>query len=100
MNLVQSILIYFIAPVLSLITILIIAQVILSWLVSFNIMNLRNPLMANIYYTLNKFVEPILKPIRSIIPSVGGLDFSPIIAFFILQWLQGFVVPSLYKMLG
>ena len=59
---------------------LIFAQVIMSWLVSFGVVNLRNPAVSQIYHLINRFVNPILEPIRKIVPSFGGLDFSPIIA--------------------
>jgi len=96
----QSLLAYFISPILSLIVILIFAQVILSWLVGFGIVNLRNPLMSSIYHGINRFVEPILRPFQKIIPPMGGLDLSPIAALLAIQWLNGFVVPKLYTMLG
>jgi YggT family protein len=100
MNIAQSILIYFISPVLSLIVILIFLQVILSWLVGFGIINLRNPMMASFYHSINRFVDPVLAPFRKIIPPMGGLDLSPIAALLAIQWLNGFIVPKIYAMLG
>lgn len=100
MSILQSILVYFISPVLSLIVILIFVQVILSWLVGFGIVNLRNPMMASIYNAISRFVDPILEPFRRIIPPMGGLDLSPIAALLAIQWLNGFVVPKIYTMLG
>lgn len=100
MSIAQSILAYFISPALSLIVILIFLQVILSWLVGFGIVNLRNSMMASIYHGINRFVEPILAPFRKIIPPMGGLDLSPIAALLALQWLNGFVVPKLYTALA
>lgn len=96
----QSLLAYFISPILSVIVILILAQVILSWLVGFGIVNLRNPLMANIYHGINRFVAPILRPFQKIIPPMGGLDLSPIAALLVIQWLNGFVVPAMYTALA
>lgn len=100
MNLLQSILVYFVSPVLTLIVILIFVEVIFSWLIAFNIMNLRNPMMAQIYNTVRAIVRPILEPIRRIVPSIGGLDLSPIIALLLIQWINGYVVPSLYTLFG
>ena len=100
MSIAQSILVYFISPVLSILVILIFAQVILSWLVGFGIVNIRNPLMSSIYNGIQRFVEPILRPFQKIIPPMGGLDLSPIAALLALQWLNGFVVPKLYTMLA
>jgi len=53
----QSILIYFVAPALSLLIFMIFAQVILSWLLAFNIINLKNPIVAQIYYGLEKILN-------------------------------------------
>ena len=100
MNLLQSILIYFVSPVLSFLVILIFVQVILSWLVSFGVVNLRNPIMRQIYYTVEALTKPIMSPIQRIIPPMGGLDFSPIVALLLIQWLNGYVVPSMVNAVG
>ena len=95
----QSILIYFVAPALSLMIFMIFAQVILSWLLAFNIINLKNPIVAQIYYALEKILGPIYRPIRNVMPSMGGLDLSPIILLFAIYWIRDFVVMSkLYPM--
>jgi len=100
MTLAQSLIVYFISPVLGVIIFMIIVQIIMSWLIQFNVINIRNQLVSTIYYMLSRFVEPILAPIQRIIPSFGGLDLSPIVAILALQWLQGFVLPKLYMALG
>lgn len=101
MTLLQSILAYFIAPVLSLLIFMVFAQVILSWLLAFNIINLRNPMVAQIYHALEKILAPIYRPIRNILPSVGGLDLSPIIVLFATYWLRDYVVmQSLFRLFG
>ncbi len=100
MNLLQSILIYFVSPILSFLVILIFVQVILSWLVSFGVVNLRNPIMRQIYYTVEAITKPIMAPVQRVIPSFGGLDFSPIIALLVIQWLNGYVVQSIVRSLG
>lgn len=88
----QSILLYFVAPALSVLIFMIFAQVILSWLLAFNIINLRNPMVAQIHYGLEKVLGPIYRPIRNVLPSMGGLDLSPIILLFALYWVKDFVV--------
>lgn len=100
MTFTQSLLIYFIKPILSLLFWLIIIEVILSWLVAFNIINLRNPIAASCYQAIRALINPILNPIRQLIPSIAGLDFSPIIAIFLLQWLSGYLLPVLFNSLG
>ena len=67
----------------------VIASVILSWLVAFNVVNLRNPLMARVYEGLNRFTERLYAPIRKVIPTVyGGMDISPVIFLIFLQLVQ------------
>lgn len=100
MNFLQSILIVLISPIVSLLILLIFLEVIFSWLVAFNIMNLRNPIVAQIYNTVSALVRPILEPIRRLIPSFGGLDLSPIVALLLLQWVKVYVIPALVSAVG
>ena len=88
-------------PVISLLIFLIFIEVIFSWLIAFNVVNLRNPMVAQIYQIVNRITQPILQPIRNVLPSIGGLDFSPIVALLGLSWINNYVVGSvLYPMLG
>lgn len=100
MTLLQSLIVYFISPVLGVIIFMIVVQIIMSWLIQFNVINIRNQLVSTIYYMLSRFVAPILAPIQRILPSFGGLDLSPIVAILALQWIQGFVLPKLYMAVG
>ncbi len=100
MTLAQSLIVYFISPVIGVLIFMIVVQIIMSWLIQFNVINIRNQFVSTIYYMLSRFVEPILAPIQRIIPSFGGLDLSPIVAILALQWVQGFVLPRLYMTLG
>jgi YggT family protein len=65
--------------ILDLFSFIIIASAILSWLVAFNIVNTRNQAVATIGDVLWRMTEPVLRPIRNIVPSLGGIDVSPII---------------------
>ena len=58
---------------------ILIASAILSWLVAFNVVNARNPVVANIGEFLYRITEPALRPIRAILPNLGGIDISPVI---------------------
>ena len=100
MNLLQSLLRYFVSPVLSLLVILIFVWVIMSWLVSFGLINLRNPMVSQIYYGINRLLTPLIAPVQRVLPSFGGLDFSPIVVLLGLQWANGYLVPSLFRMLA
>ncbi len=76
---------------------LVIVTAILSWLVAFDVINLRNPAMYRIVKTLDQLTEPMLRPIRRIMPNLGGIDISPIILLLLLQALRivvdGFLAP-------
>jgi len=67
---------------------LLIASAILSWLVAFNVVNSRNPIVANIGEFLYRITEPALRPIRAILPNLGGIDVSPVILIILLLFLQ------------
>ncbi|UWR22319.1 YggT family protein [Sulfitobacter sp. S190] len=56
----------------------IIAHVIMSWLINFQVLNLRQPLVSQIWYGLNRLLEPLYGPIRRVLPNMGGLDLAPL----------------------
>ena len=66
----------------------VIGSIIMSWLVSFNVINTRNRAVYMIVDTLYRITEPALRPIRRIMPNTGALDLSPIALFFILWLIQ------------
>lgn len=70
-----------------------IAYMILSWLVFFNVVNLRNPTIARIADLLDRVTSPILEPFRRLIPPVGGLDISFLIAVLIIGAIQNKLLP-------
>jgi YggT family protein len=57
----------------------VIAHVIMSWLISFQILNVRQQFVGQIWYGLNRLMEPIYGPIRRILPPMGGLDLAPLV---------------------
>lgn len=65
-----------------------IAHIILSWLISFQVLNLRQPTVAQIWYGLNRLLEPLYAPIRRILPNTPGLDLAPLVAFIAIIILQ------------
>ncbi|MBK8084437.1 MAG: YggT family protein [Devosia sp.] len=69
-------------------------MIIMSWLISFNVINTRNQFVATVWRVLNQITEPILKPIRRIVPNVGGLDLSPLIVFVIIFFLQNLIASA------
>jgi len=83
----------------------IIVNAILSWLVAFDVVNLRNRFVASIARFLDAVTAPILYPIQRVIPSLGGVDISPIIAILLIQYvIQGILIngarATLLPMLG
>ena len=71
---------------------LLIASAVLSWLVAFNVVNTRNPIVANIGEFLFRITEPALRPIRGMLPNLGGIDVSPVILIILLLFLKQFVL--------
>ena len=100
MNFLQSILLHFVSPIISLLIFVMFIYMAFSWLIAFNIVNLRNPAMAQIYTICQRLIEPILTPIRRFVPPMGGLDLAFLVAFLGLTWLNSYVVPSLVNMAG
>jgi YggT family protein len=70
---------------------LMIGSAVLSWLVAFNVVNTRNPIVANIGEFLYRVTEPALRPIRSLLPNLGGIDISPVILIILLLFLKQFI---------
>lgn len=64
------------------------AHFIMSWLINFQVLNIRQPLVAQIWYGLNRLLEPIYAPIRRILPDMGGIDLSPIVALIGIYALE------------
>ena len=71
---------------------LLIASAVLSWLVAFNVVNTRNSIVANIGEFLYRITEPALRPIRSMLPNLGGIDVSPVILIILLLFLKQLIV--------
>lgn len=62
--------------------------VIMSWLIAFNIINLSNQFVRTVYEVINRLTEPLLRPIRRILPDLGGVDISPVILILLLYFAQ------------
>ncbi|MDE0985739.1 MAG: YggT family protein [Yoonia sp.] len=67
---------------------LIFTYFIMSWLISFEVLNVRQPLVGQIWYTLQRILEPIYGPIRRFLPNMGGIDLSPIAALLGLEVIR------------
>lgn len=74
--------------VLWLYTIIIIAHIVVSWLVAFNIVNTYNKFVNMIGYFLHRATDPVLRPLRRIIPSIGGIDLTPLVVLLVLWFAR------------
>lgn len=81
---------------LQLYTWLIIAAAILSWLIAFNVVNTRNDVVRAVWDFLYRVTEPALRPIRRLLPNLGGVDISPIILLLLIFFLERVIQLYLY----
>ena len=79
---------------------IVIAAVIVSWLVNFQIINTQNRVVYSLLEVLYKMTEPVFGFIRRFLPNMGGLDLSPIIVLFGIFFLQTFIASTLMPMVG
>jgi len=63
---------------------IIIVQIILSWLVAFNVINTRNDFVRSFLNALDRLTRPLYRPVRRILPDFGGIDFSPIVVILLI----------------
>jgi len=71
-------------------------MIIMSWLISFNVINTRNQFVATVWQVLNQLTDPVLKPIRRFMPNFSGLDLSPLIAFLLIFFIQSIIGYYIY----
>jgi YggT family protein len=80
---------------------IVIASAIMSWLVAFGVVNTRNQFIRYVVDFLYKVTEPVLRPIRRVLPNLGGVDISPVILllglFFLRSLLAEYVFASLLR---
>lgn len=65
-----------------------VAHIVMSWLISFQVLNLRQPQVGTIWYWLNRALEPIYAPIRRVLPQTPGLDLAPLVALIGVIFLR------------
>jgi len=79
---------------------IVIAMAIFSWLVAFNVVNTRNHAVAMIGNFLYRITDPVLRPIRNVLPDLGGIDISPVVLFLIIIFIQKvielYILPNVY----
>jgi YggT family protein len=67
---------------------IIIAHIIMSWLINFQVLNLRQPLVASIWQGLNGLLEPVYNRVRRFLPNIGGLDLAPLVVLIAVYALR------------
>ena len=75
---------------------LLIAAAVLSWLIAFNVVNTRNQVVAAVGEFLYRITEPLLRPIRQMLPHLGGIDISPVILILLILFLENIIVRYIY----
>lgn len=80
---------------LSLAQFVILAHIIMSWLINFQVLNLRQPLVAQVWYGLNRLLEPVYSRLRSVMPDLGGIDLAPLITLLAIYALRILIVNNM-----
>ena len=75
---------------------LLIAAAVLSWLIAFNVVNTRNQAVAMVSDFLYRVTEPLLRPIRTMLPNLGGIDVSPVILILLILLLENIIIRYVY----
>jgi YggT family protein len=91
---------YIIGALLQLMVLAIIISAVLSWLVAFDVINLRHPVARQVVIFLDAVTRPVLRPIQRVIPPLGGFDISPVIAIIILQGAEQYLVPWIFSFIN
>ncbi len=85
--------------VISVVWFIVIAHVIASWLINFQVLNLRQPLVSQLWYALNRMTEPMYRPIRKFLPDLGGLDLAPLVVILVLFALRSLLANYTFAMM-
>ena len=75
---------------------IIIIQAVMSWLVAFNVINTHNDFVRSFLGALDRLTEPLYRPIRRLLPDLGGIDFSPLVVLIIIKALQIIIRNNMY----
>lgn len=87
---------FMVSQLLGLLSLAIIVSAVMSWLVAFDVINLRNPYVAGAARFLDSVTRPVLAPVQRLIPNLGGIDISPIIVLLVIQGTRQFLLPLVF----
>ena len=90
----------FISYVITLYIYIIVASAVMSWLIAFNVINPYNQFVRSIWQGLNAVTEPALRPIRRMMPDLGGIDISPVVLILICVFVQSVIIPNIAKLVA
>jgi YggT family protein len=85
--------------IIKLYTYVVLAAVIMSWLLAFNVVNMQNQFVRQVHYVLAQLTEPLLRPIRQFMPDLGGIDISPIVLLLALWFIGNLIANDLSPVL-
>ena len=74
----------------------VIGAAVLSWLIAFNAVNIRNDLVRSLWNLLDALTTPLLRPIRQFLPNIGGIDISPIILLLLIMLVENVIIRYVY----
>lgn len=81
---------------LTVVTWFIIIQIVLSWLVAFNVVSMHNDLVRQMVESLNRITEPLFRPVRKIMPDLGMIDLAPMVVLLVIMIVQRSIIPRLW----
>jgi YggT family protein len=90
----------FVSFILTLYIYVIIAYAVMSWLVAFNVINTRHEFVRGVLEVLYRITEPALRPIRNVLPNLGGIDISPVILWLIIIFIQNVILPFIASLIA
>ncbi|WP_172331907.1 YggT family protein [Mangrovicoccus sp. HB161399] len=83
--------------ILSVVFFIMIVHIIMSWLINFNVLNLSQPLVYQIWDGLNRLLEPLYAPVRRILPNTGALDLAPLVVFIAIIAIRDIIIPGIAR---
>jgi YggT family protein len=100
MSLIEAVYAYFLHPLLTILVWVIIINAILSWLIAFRVVNPQNQFVSMIARFTYAVTEPLLRPFRRFIPSLGGIDITPILLILAIFFVRDWVLPQLLAVIA
>jgi len=99
-NTIVALLDFVVFYLLGLLKLVLIVYAVLSWLIAFNVVNTYNSFVRGTQRTLDRVLDPLIRPIRRIIPDMGGIDLSPMVLFLLIVLIQNYLYPAIKADLG